>query len=143
MSASDFAVTGTFSAKVNKKEYKKLVDKSLPHVIRTEAENEHYLRVLEALDAKPDRIEAEREFADLLTTLIEDFEDRRYALKKATPIESLTELMEANGLRQKDLIDIFGTPSIVSEVLSGKRHLTTEHIRRLSGRFHVTPDLFF
>jgi len=51
--------------------------------------------------------------------------------------------MEANGLRQKDMVDIFGTASIISEVLNGKRKFTTEHIRRLSRRFQVSPELFF
>lgn len=50
--------------------------------------------------------------------------------------------MLSNNLKQKDLLDIFGTPSIVSEVLTGKRNLTTEHIRRLSQRFHVSPEYF-
>ena len=54
----------------------------------------------------------------------------------------IEELMSANDLKQKDLLDIFGTSSIVSEVLSGKRRLTTEHIRRLSRRFHVPADVF-
>ena len=80
--------------------------------------------------------------AELLTVLIENFEEQHYALQRATPRESLTELMRASGLKQKDLVDIFGTPSIVSEVLKGKRNLTVEHIRRLSERFHVTPELF-
>jgi HTH-type transcriptional regulator/antitoxin HigA len=52
------------------------------------------------------------------------------------------ELMAAHDPKQKDLVDIFGTPSIVSEVLHGKRELTTEHIRLLSERFQGTPDLF-
>ncbi len=51
--------------------------------------------------------------------------------------------MEANSLKQKDLVDVFGTPSIVSEVLNGKRGLTIEHIKKLSRRFHVSPELFF
>jgi len=51
--------------------------------------------------------------------------------------------MAANELKQKDLLDIFGTPSIVSEVLNGKRKLTVEHIRKLTRRFHVSPDIFF
>jgi len=55
----------------------------------------------------------------------------------------LEELIAANELKQKDLLDIFGTPSIVSEVLSGKRKLTTDHIRKLCRRFHVSPELFF
>jgi HTH-type transcriptional regulator/antitoxin HigA len=52
-------------------------------------------------------------------------------------------LMEQHGLKQKDLVDIFSTPSIVSEVLNGKRELSKEHIRRLSARFHLSPELFF
>ncbi|MFZ3339478.1 MAG: hypothetical protein WA213_01255 [Terriglobales bacterium] len=54
----------------------------------------------------------------------------------------IAELMSANGLKQKDLPGIFGTSSIVSEVLNGKRRLTTEHIRRLSRRFHASADVF-
>ena len=80
--------------------------------------------------------------AELLTLLIEDFEERHYALKPADPVSVLEELMSANGLKQKDLLDVFGTPSIVSEVLNGKRQLTTEHIRRLTRRFNVSADVF-
>jgi HTH-type transcriptional regulator/antitoxin HigA len=123
-------------------EYQRLLSKTLPHVIRTEADNERYLRVLEFLDRQPQLTPAQKALAELLTLLIEDFEERHYALKPATPIEHLTELMAATDLKQKDLVDIFGTASIVSEVLHGKRQLTTEHIRRLSERFHVSPELF-
>jgi HTH-type transcriptional regulator/antitoxin HigA len=80
--------------------------------------------------------------AELLTLLIEDFEEKHYALKAASPVEVLNELMRANNLKQKDLLDVIGTASIVSEVLHGKRQLTTEHIRRLSRRFHVSPEVF-
>lgn len=79
----------------------------------------------------------------MLTLLIEDFEGKHYALPKASPIETIMFLMDQNGLKQKDLMDVFGTPSIVSEVLSGKRELNKDHIRRLSERFHVSPELFF
>jgi HTH-type transcriptional regulator/antitoxin HigA len=51
--------------------------------------------------------------------------------------------MDQHGLLQKDLADVFGAPSIVSEVLSGKRELNKDHIKRLSRRFHVSPELFF
>jgi antitoxin component HigA of HigAB toxin-antitoxin module len=71
----------------------------------------------------------------LLSVLIEDFEEKAYALKPARPVEVLRALMSANGLRQKDLLDIFATPSIVSEVLREKRALTVEHMRRLSRCF--------
>jgi HTH-type transcriptional regulator/antitoxin HigA len=42
-----------------------------------------------------------------------------------------------------DLAEVFGTPSIVSEVLSGKREPNKDHIKRLSRRFDVSPELFF
>jgi len=51
--------------------------------------------------------------------------------------------MDQHGLKQKDLVGAFGTPSVVSEVLSGKREMNKEHIRRLSERFHVSPEIFF
>jgi len=125
-------------------EYATLLAKTLPAVIRNEKENERYTALLEELDYKGSKLTAaEERLAELLTLLIEDFEERHYALKPANPIAVLDELMAANELKQKDLLDIFGMPSIVSEVLNGKRKLTTEHIRKLSRRFHVSPEIFF
>jgi len=124
-------------------EYATLLASTLPAVIRSEAENERCIRALEELDSKGSRLSAaERRLADLLTLLIEDFEEKHYALKPADPVTVIEELMAANGLKQKDLLDVFSTPSIVSEVLHGKRQLTTEHIRRLSRRFHVSAEIF-
>ena len=131
------------SATAARSEYAALLSSTLPSVIRTKAENERYIALLEELDGKGTRMTAaDRRMAELLTLLIEDFEDKHYALKASTPLEVLVELMNANGLKQKDLLDVFGTPSIVSEVLHGKRQLTTEHIRRLSRRFRVSPEVF-
>jgi HTH-type transcriptional regulator/antitoxin HigA len=132
------------SASAVRSEYASLLTSALPTVIRSEAENERYIARLEELDRRGRRMSAaERRMAELLTLLIEDFEEKLYALKAASPVEVLNELMLANNLKQKDLVDVFGTPSIVSEVLHGKRQLTTEHIRRLSRRFHVSPEVFF
>ena len=125
-------------------EYTSLLKNSLPAVIHSEKENEHYAALLDELDHKPGKLTpGEQRLAELLTLLIEDFEEKHYSLKSASGVEALEELMEANSLKQKDLVDIFGTPSIISEVLRGKRKLTTEHIRKLSRRFHVSPELFF
>jgi HTH-type transcriptional regulator / antitoxin HigA len=132
------------SASAVRSEYASLLTSTLPSVIRSEAENERYIHMLEELDRKASRISAaERRMAQLLTLLIEDFEEKHYALKAASAVDVLNELMLANNLKQKDLVDVFATPSIVSEVLRGKRQLTTEHIRRLSRRFHVSPEVFF
>ena len=131
------------SATAIRSEYAALLATALPAVIRSEAENERCIRSLEELDRKGSRRSAaERRLADLLTLLIEDFEEKHYSLKPADPVTVIEELMSANGLKQKDLLDVFRTPSIVSEVLNCKRQLTTEHIRRLSRRFHVSPEIF-
>jgi HTH-type transcriptional regulator/antitoxin HigA len=98
---------------------------------------------LEALLRKRKRTAEERRIAELLTLLIEDFEARHDALPAATPIEVVRHLMEANGLRQADLVDVFGTASVASEVLNGKRALAKSHIAKLSRRFHVSPEVFF
>lgn len=124
-------------------EYAALLTRALPAVIHSERENERCIALLESLDRKGEKLtSAERRLAELLTVLIENFEEESYALKPARPAEVLRELMESNGLKQKDLLDIFGTPSIASEVLREKRGLTVEHIRKLSRRFHVSPEVF-
>jgi HTH-type transcriptional regulator/antitoxin HigA len=125
-------------------EYGRLLTKFSLKVIRTEKANEEYTDALYELEQRNAKLtHAEKELAELLTLLIEDFESKRYKLAHAKPVEILRFLMDQHGLKQKDLADVFGTRSIVSEVLSGKRRLNTEHMRRLSERFHVSPGAFF
>lgn len=125
------------------REYSSLLTKVPPKIIRTEKENEAYNEILYDLDQRKKVTPAERELAKLLTLLIEDFEERRYQLPHSRPLDVLRFLMDQHGLMQKDLVSVFGTPSIVSEVLSGKRELNKEHIKRLSDQFHVSPEVFF
>lgn len=125
-------------------EYGALLKRVAPKVIRTEKENEAYTEVLYDLDRRSKSLTAaEKELAELLTLLIEDFEEKRYRIPRAKPVDVVRFLMEQHNLLQKDLVDVFGTRSIVSEVLSGKRELNKEHIARLSARFHVSPEVFF
>jgi len=125
-------------------EYSALLTKVPPKIIRTEKENEAYTGILYDLDRRSKKLTpAERELAKLLTLLIEDFEERRYRLPRSKPLDVLHFLMDQHVLIQKDLVRVFGTPSIVSEVLSATRELNKEHIKRLSDRFNVSPELFF
>lgn len=124
--------------------YTALLAKFPPRVIRTEEQNESYIEALYEMEQRHDRwTEAEAELADLLTLLIEDYEEKHYQLPRSSPLDVIEFLMDQHGLKQKDLVDVFGTPSIVSEVMNGKRGLNKEQIRRLSERFHVSPELFF
>ena len=128
----------------NPEEYAHLLGHALPHVIHTEAENDRCTEVLEGLLRKNQRTVEEKRLAELLTLLIEDFEQQRYALPHtAGPVDVLRHLMDTNGLRQVDLLDVFGTASVASEVLSNKRELSKTHIARLSERFHLSPAVFF
>ena len=114
-------------------EYSRLLTRISPKVIHSEKENETYTQALYELDQRGAKLtRAERELAELLTLLIEDFESKRYELPRAKPLEVLRFLMDQHGLKQKDLADVFGARSIVSEVLSGKRKLNKDHIERLS-----------
>ena len=124
-------------------EYTALLKKFPPKVIRTEEENDRYTEILYDLDHRGSKLSAaEKELAELLTLLIEDFEQKHYQLPPSSPLAVLQFLMEQHGLKQKDLVDVFGAPSIVSEVLNGKRNLNKDHIKRLSARFHISPELF-
>ncbi len=125
-------------------EYSALLSRFPPKVIRTEKDNETYTEILYDLDRRSKTLTpAKKELAELLTLLIEDFEEKRYQLPHATSLDAIHFLMDQHGLKQKDLVDVFGTPSIVSEILSGKRELNKEQIKRLSKRFQVSPELFF
>lgn len=128
---------------VNENEYARLLSQTLPHVIHTEAENERCTAALEALTFKNTKTDEEQRLIELLTLLIEDFEERLYALPPSSPLEIIRHLMDANGLRQSDMVDVFGSPSVVSEVLNGKRSLSKTHITKLAQRFHISPEVFF
>src|SRR5229473_2501081 len=80
----------------------------------------------------------EEKYAEVLMTLIEAYEEEHHSIPDASPIEVLRTLMDANDLRQKDLVPIFGSESIVSEVLHKKRVLNKTHIEKLSKRFNVS-----
>jgi len=114
-----------------------------PGVITSEAQHEQYVSALLELDRRSRLTAAEKNFAELLTLLIEAYEEDHHSIRSASPVEVLQELMSANDLRQKDLVPQLGSESIVSEILSGKRDLNKSHIAKLSKRFRVSPEVFF
>lgn len=114
-----------------------------PTAITSERQHEEYLAVLDKLASKERPTSEEEKYAEVLMTLIEAYEEEHHAIPDAPPVEVLRALMEANGLRQKDLAAIFGTESIVSEVLRKKRGLNKTHIEKLSKRFGISPAVFF
>ncbi len=126
--------------------YGKLLSRVRPRVIRTASENERALAELEALDNMEEMerplTREEAELAELLTVLIQRFEEEHYRLGHAEPLDALRNLMEVRGLRQRDLIPVFGASSVVSNVLNGKRSISKAHARKLAEFFHVPSSLF-
>jgi HTH-type transcriptional regulator/antitoxin HigA len=98
---------------------------------------------LDKLASKENPTRDEEKYAAVLIALIEAYEEEHHSIPDASPVEVLRTLMDANNLRQKDLVPIFGSESIVSEVLHKKRDLNRAHIEKLSKRFHVSPAVFF
>ena len=129
--------------KVNPQKYGRLLSKTLPMIIKTEAENERAILLVGELLAKGDKLAFEESaLLELLGKLIADFEEKFYQPRKATPQEVLVELMNVRGLKQTDLAGVLGSKSRVSEVLSGKRELSKSQIKSLSEFFKVSADLF-
>jgi HTH-type transcriptional regulator/antitoxin HigA len=116
---------------------------SSPTPISSARQHEEYLSVLDKLANKGNPTTEEEKYAEVLLTLIEAYEKEHHSIPDASPVEVLRALMDANDLRQKDLVPVFGSESIVSEVLHKKRSLNRTHIAKLSKRFHVSPAVFF
>ena len=113
---------------------------SVPH---TEKEYQYLVETLDSLIDEIGNNDA-HQLAPVMETvgkLIENYEDQKYNIKDAPPVEVLKYLMQEHGLKQSDLKEI-GSQGIVSEILAGKRTLNIEQIKKVSNRFHVSPLAF-
>lgn len=127
---------------LDEKVYGQLLRRTLPHVIRTDEELARLTEELLRLDEREDATAEENELAELLTILIDEYEERRYPIRKASPRETLQHLMEVRSLTQKDLWKIFKSKGITSEVFHGKRAISKTQAKKLAAFFHVSAELF-
>ena len=84
----------------------------------------------------------EAEEADELATLIEAYEEQYFPIGLPHPIEAIKIRMEELGLKNKDLVDIIGYDSRVSEILAEKRKLTLDMIRGLHQKLNLPLDVW-
>ena len=124
------------------KTYGQPLQRTLPHVIRTDEEYERLTDELFRLEEREELTPEELELAELLTVLIDAYEEHRFPIPKASPQRTLQHLMEARNLAPKDLWKIFGSKGIASEVLHGKRSISKTQAKKLAEFFHVSADLF-
>ena len=127
---------------LNPAKYGRLCAAVVPKVIESDEEFDRLVEVMESLDRKPSLTLEESVLRNLLEKLIKDYDDLHYSLPEVPPHKMIVHLMEWRHLRQADLLPIFGSRSVTSEVLAGKREPSKAHIRKLADFFHVSADLF-
>ena len=113
---------------------------SVPH------SEDEYQALVKILDSLIDEVggNENHELALVMETigsLIETYESQEYKIKDASPVEALKYLMQEHGLKQSDFQEL-GSQGVVSEILTRKRSLNIEQIKRISTRFHVSPIVF-
>ncbi len=108
--------------------------------IKTEQDyNEALARLEKIFHAEADTLEGDE--AEVLSILIEKYEDEHYPIHLPDPIEAIKFRMEQMGMKQKDLAELIGLKSRVSEILNRKRKLTLDMIRKLSTSLHIPTEV--
>ena len=108
--------------------------------IKKEKDYHATLREIESLlQAAPGTAEGDR--LDVLTTLVEAYEDRHFRIPLPDPIEAIIYHMESRGLTRSDLEPYIGSRSRVSEILNRKRALTIDMIRKLHGGLGIPAEV--
>jgi HTH-type transcriptional regulator/antitoxin HigA len=108
--------------------------------IKTEQDyNQALKRLEEIFHAEIDTPQGDE--AEVLSILIEKYEDEHYPIGMPDPIEAIKFRMEQMGMKQKDLAEIVGFKSRVSEILNKKRKLTLEMIRKLNVTLHIPTEV--
>ena len=109
-------------------------------LIKTEEGYQSALQRLEEIfDAEPDTQEGDE--LEVLSLLIDTYEKERFPVEAPDPIEAVKFRMEQLGIRQKDLAEVLGYKSRVSEVLNRKRKLTLEMVRSLHKALNIPTNV--
>jgi len=111
-------------------------------VIKTDAEHQQAIAALFALmDSNPAEGSDEADQLDVLSLLIERYEEAAFPIDLPGPVEAIRFRMEQQGLNQKDLVPCFGSPARVSEVLNGKRPLSVSMMRKLNRELGIPAEV--
>ena len=109
-------------------------------VIKNEKQyNKAINRLEQIFDAKKSTREGDE--LELLSLLIDKYEQEKYPIDFPDPIDAIKFRMEQLGYQQKDLVSAIGLKSRVSEILNRKRKLTLEMIRKLSTELSIPTDI--
>ena len=128
---------------LDERKYRKLLDVTLPVAIRTAGEYHRLLGAAAALMEKPEGeiSEEEARLLELLSIVIEEYENRVHPLPKAKPHKMLAYLLEEKNMKPSDLWAVL-PKSRVSEILNGKRGISKSQAKQLAELLRVPVDLF-
>ncbi len=108
--------------------------------IKTTADYEAALKEIERLfEAEPGTPQGDR--LEVLTTLVEAYEDKHFAIPDPDPIEAIRYFMESRDLSRRDLEPYLGSRARVSEILNRKRPLSLEMIRELNKGLGIPAEV--
>ena len=108
--------------------------------IKTEADHEAALaEIARLMDASPDSSDGDR--LDVLVTLVERYEEAHWPIGLPHPLDAIRFALEQRGLTRKDLESLIGSRGRVSEILSGKRPLTLNMIRKLNKELGIPAEV--
>lgn len=108
--------------------------------IKTEKDYETALaRLAKIFHSEADSAEGDE--AEVLSILIEKYEEVHFPIDMPDPIEAIKFRMEQMGMKPKDLAEIVGFTSRVSEILNRKRKLTLGMIRKISAALEIPTDV--
>lgn len=107
--------------------------------IKTDADYEAMLAEIERLwGSEAGSPDGDR--LDVLATLVEAYEDKRWPIEAPDPVEAIKFRMEQDGLGQADLAKLLGSASRASEVLNRRRHLTLNMIWQLCAAWNIPAE---
>ena len=109
-------------------------------VIKTEKDYQKAINRLETIFAAK-KGSREGDELELLSLLIDIYDKEKYPIELPDPIEAIKFRMEQLGYKQKDLADVMGLKSRVSEILNKKRKLTLEMIRTLNEVLGIPTEI--
>jgi HTH-type transcriptional regulator / antitoxin HigA len=120
-----------------------LLSEYQPKLIETETENEQALAMVEKLMHLATRTPEQQELYELLIVLVEKFEQEFYQPKqKNNPKSMLLFLMEQRDMQSADLVDVFGSSSVVEDIMAGRVQIDRSMSESLGQLFHVDSMLF-
>lgn len=137
------ATNGKMILGSNSSKYIDLLNTFPPRPIKSDEELSATQDVIDSLIDRGYLTPDEKDYLNLLGTLVYEYEQKQSKIPDIYGVDLLKFLIEESGIRQKDLVTIFKTESIVSDVLNNRRKLTARHIQELAKMFKISPAAFF